>query len=421
MNILMVTNTYLPIVGGLERSIESFTMEYRKRGHRVVIVTPEFENSPKKESDVIRVPALKNVNGSKYSLKLPAPGFVAKRMGKFRPDIIHAHHPFFMGDTALRMAYDLDVPLVFTHHTLYEENIQWLPEGLEVLEAPKKFIIELTTGFANLCDGVIAPSQSVADMIKEHGVTTPITVIPTGLHLKQFMGTSKNFRKENQIPEKAFVVGYVGRLAEEKNLPFLMQAVALFLKKEKNAVFLVVGSGPVKEAIELYFKKLKIENQLRFAGEMKGGKLIEAYHAIDVFAFASQSETQGMVLNEAMAAGTPVVAVDAPGVRDIVIDKINGRLIPTENEKELSLALSWVFDRSPAERKKLIKGAMDTAKNYSVECSATKALNVYAKLKAEETTKRKSTKKDPLPFLRNLNAEWGLLSNVTNATIGAFR
>jgi len=418
VNILMVTNTYLPIVGGLELSIASFTAEYRKRGHRVKIVAPEFDNSPPEELDVIRVPALKNFNGSKYSIKFPMPAFFIKDLGKFKPDIIHTHHPFLMGDTALRLAYANNVPLVFTHHSLYEENIHWMPWASEGL---KKFIINLSTGYANFCDAVIAPSESVAEMIKERGVETPVTVIPTGLHLNQFMGTSRNFKEEKQIPEKAFVVGYVGRLAEEKNLPFLMRAVTPFLKKEKSALFLVVGSGPMQEAISLHFNELKLEKQLCLAGEMKGKKLIEAYQAIDVFAFASQSETQGMVLNEAMAAGTPVVGVDAPGVRDIVSDKINGRLVPGENEEEFSRALSWIFDQSPSERKKLIEGAKETAKNYSVERSAAKALEVYESLKSTETVRRKMNKKDPFPFLRHLNAEWGLFSNFTRATMGAFQ
>ncbi len=159
MNILMVTNTYLPIVGGLELSIASFAAEYRKRGHRVVIIAPEFENSPKNESDVIRVPAFKNFNGSKYSIKFPMPVFYIKALGRFKPDVIHTQHPFLMGDTALRLAYAHNVPLIFTHHSLYEENIHWMPWAAGGL---KKFIIKLSTGYANFCDTVIAPSESVA-------------------------------------------------------------------------------------------------------------------------------------------------------------------------------------------------------------------------------------------------------------------
>src|SRR3990167_3321920 len=106
MNILMMTNTYLPLVGGLERSIESFTKEFRKRGHRVVIVAPDYDNSPKNELDVIRLPALQSFFGSKFSVKLPIVEFSEEILGDFKPDIVHTHHPFLMGDTALRFAYE---------------------------------------------------------------------------------------------------------------------------------------------------------------------------------------------------------------------------------------------------------------------------------------------------------------------------
>ncbi len=412
MNILMMTNTYLPLVGGLERSIESFTKEYRKRGHRVVIVVPEYEGSPKKELDVIRVPALKHFHGSPFSLKLPIAGFFLEALGDFKPDIIHAHHPFLMGDTALRLAYAHKVPLIFTHHSLYEENVG-------DSEAAKKFMLELATGYANSCDHVVAPSESVAEIIRARGVTTQITVIPTGLHLSEYKKTGKNIREQSKISKDAFVVGYVGRLSPEKNLPFLARAVASFLKKEKNAVFLVVGSGPSEEALVKHFKEQKLEDQLRLAGVMKGAKLIEAFQTIDVFAFSSHSETQGMVLNEAMAAGTPVVGVDAPGVRDIIRDKINGRLIPDENEEEFSEALSWVLERTPAGRRKLIAEAKKTAKQFSMQRCAGKALRLYQSLQTEKGFQRKLEEKDWFPLMQRAEAEWKLLCNFTKATMGA--
>ena len=412
MHILMMTNAYLPLVGGLERSIESFTKEYRKRGHRVMIVAPEYENSPKEELDEIRVPALQNFYGSKFSVKLPLDGFFSEALNDFKPDIVHVHHPFLMGDTALRFAYEQKVPLIFTHHSLYEENVG-------DSEAVKKFVTELATGFANCCDYVIAPSESVAEMIKARGVKTQIMAISTGLDLNQYKGTAGNFREESKIPKDAFVVGYVGRLAPEKNLPFLTRAVASFLKKEKEAVFLVVGSGPSEAELLSYFKELNLEGRLHLVGEMKGKKLIEAFQAINVFAFSSQSETQGMVLSEAMAAGTPVVGVDAPGVRDIVRDKINGRLVPHENEEEFLEALSWVRQRSPVERRKLIAGAKKTSKQFSMQRCADKALQLYESLQPARGFQRKSEEKDWFPFMQRAEAEWNLLCNFTKATMGA--
>lgn len=412
MNILMMTNAYLPLVGGLERSIESFTKEYRKRGHRVVIVAPEYENSPEKELDVIRVPALKEFYGSKFSVKLPIAGFFLEALGDFKPDVIHVHHPFLMGDTALRLAYTYNVPLVFTHHSLYEENVG-------DSETVKKFVTDLATGFANCCDYVIAPSESVAEMIKERGVKTQIKVIPTGLQLSQYNGTSEKIREKLKISKDSFVVGYVGRLSPEKNLPFLARALTLFLKKEKKVIFLIVGSGPSEAEMRILFKDQQLEEQIRFSGEMKGEELIQAFQAIDVFAFSSQSETQGMVLNEAMAAGTPVVGVDAPGVRDIVKDKINGRLIARENEEDFSEGLDWVFKRSPAERRKLIAGAKRTAKQFSMRRCSNMALALYESLQIEKGFQRKEEAKEWFPLFHRVEAEWDLLCNFTKATMGA--
>ncbi|MBN1585884.1 MAG: glycosyltransferase [Candidatus Omnitrophica bacterium] len=413
MNILMMTNTYLPLVGGLERSIESFVKEYRKRGHRAVIVAPEFENRPENELDVIRVPALQKVSGSKYSVKLPIEGHLSDVLSGFKPDIIHAHHPFLMGDTALRLAYEHKVPLVFTHHSLYEKNVGHS-------EMVQRFVTEIATGYANCCSHVIAPSKSVAELIKARGVETPVTVISTGLDLSQYKGTDGNFREQAKLPKEAFVIGYVGRLAPEKNLLFLNRAVASFLISEKKSVFLVVGSGPSKEDLLNYFKERKLEGRLFLVGELKGKRLIEAFQSIDVFAFSSHSETQGMVLNEAMAAGVPVVGLDAPGVRDIVKDKINGRLVPDECEQDFADALSWIYRQSAAGRRKLKAEARTTAERYSMPVCVDKVLRLYESLRSPDGVPKKFEEKSILSFMQRGEAEWDLLCNVTRATIDAF-
>ena len=181
MNILIMTNTYKPLLGGLEKSIERFAKEYRKRGHRVVIVVPEYPDM-QPEEDVVRIPAVENFNGTDFSVQLPIPGVLNEALDKFHPDIVHSQHPFLVGDTALRIASKFNVPLVFTHHTLYEENVHYMPGNEEAL---KRFMIELSTGYENLADCVFAPSESIMKMIKERGVQTPIHVVPTGLYVKE--------------------------------------------------------------------------------------------------------------------------------------------------------------------------------------------------------------------------------------------
>jgi glycosyltransferase involved in cell wall biosynthesis len=116
MRIVMMTNTYAPHVGGVARSVEAFAAEYRRRGHQVLVVCPEFENAPKQEPNVVRVPAIQRFNGSDFSVVLMTPRWLRTTVEAFAPDIIHSHHPFLLGATAVRLARMLDVPLVFTHH-----------------------------------------------------------------------------------------------------------------------------------------------------------------------------------------------------------------------------------------------------------------------------------------------------------------
>ena len=160
MNICMMTNTYLPHVGGVARSVSTFAEEYRKLKHKVLVVAPEFAGKPlsKRAAAIVeRVPAFQKFNGSDFSVKLPV--VATPKLDAFPADIIHAHHPFLLGDTAVRTAAAKNVPVIFTHHTRYEDYTHYVPFDSPTL---KDVAINLSTHFANLCDGVIAPSESLA-------------------------------------------------------------------------------------------------------------------------------------------------------------------------------------------------------------------------------------------------------------------
>lgn len=375
----MMSNTYTPLAGGLERSVKSFAAAYRKRGHRVLVVAPAFDRMPRREPGVLRVAAIPHIGGSAFSARLPLPGLLAHVSKIFKPDIIHAHHPFLMGDTALRVASLRQVPLVFTHHVLFEQYTRCLfPLRTNVA---KRFVIDLATGFANLCDQVFAPSQSVAELLHNRGVTAPVDVVPTGVDLARFRGgNSARLRKAADIPADAFVVGHLGRLAPEKNLRFLATAVVSFLREEPRAWFVVGGQGPGEAMIQQACQEAGVDGRLRLLGELQGHWLSDAYHLMDVFVFASQSETQGLVLIEAMSAGVPVVAVDAPGVRDVVIDGYNGRLLPGENTPQFADALRWISCLTASQRDAMHRGVKTTAKRLSMTLCAERALKIYATL-----------------------------------------
>lgn len=377
MKIMMMTNTYLPLLGGLEKSIQVFTEAFRARGHEVLIVAPEFEKISSPEKDVVRVPAIEKFVGTEFSLGLPLPEVILDLVDQFKPDIVHSHHPFLMGDLALRVCGQKKIPLVFTYHTMFEYYTDHFGMSKKTV---RQFVVELAAGYANMADQVIVPSESVGWVLKKRKVTTPIAVVPTGVSMRQFTTASTDFRQKYKISPAAFLVGHTGRLAPEKNLNFLTEAVADFLKQKKEAHFLIVGSGPSEMEMRKIFYARGVQKKVHFTGVLKGRALVHAYQAMDVFAFASRSETQGMVLTEAMAAGLPVVALDAPGVREVVKDKENGRLLHKESQKKFTTALLWCASRKLVKWNQIKKAALTTASHFSSERCAVKALQVYQKV-----------------------------------------
>lgn len=419
MRIVMMTNTYFPHVGGVAKSVESFSRALRDLGHQVLVIAPEFPDMPESETDVFRVPAIQRFNGSDFSVRLPIPGLLSDPMEQFKPDLIHAHHPFLLGDTALRIASSLGIPLVFTHHTLYEEYTHYVSFGSETASRSKsmrRFAIELSTGYANLCDHVIAPSQSILDLIHQRGVVTPATIVPTGVDVSRFEGKSGTaFRETHGIPLDSFVVGHIGRLAPEKNLMFLTRAVGRFLHKYQKALFVVAGTGPVEKEMETYFSEQGLADRVRFVGILIGKDLVDAYASMNVFAFASQSETQGMVLIEAMTAGVPVVALDANGVREVVEDGSNGRKLPTEDEETFAQALGWTLELSEEAYGRLSREALFTASQYSLTVTTKKLETVYKSLLQIRRGKDLPEDNPWSSAVRYLSAEWKLITTLAHA------
>jgi glycosyltransferase involved in cell wall biosynthesis len=411
VNIAMFTNTYLPHVGGVARSVSTYEEELRRRGHQVRVVAPEFEGAEPSDH-VLRIPAIQGFNGSDFSVRLPQPGVIAEWLDAFRPDVVHSHHPFLLGDSALRYAGARRLPLVFTHHTLYEQYTHYVPLDSDAL---KRFVIQMATEYCNLCTHVIAPSESVERLLRDRGVTTPITPLPTGIDLSFFAGGDGcRARQELDIPTDALVVGHLGRLAAEKNLAFLAEAVGEFLAQRPKAVFLVVGSGDYADAMRDILSAHANSRQIVMPGARTGQPLADAYAAMDVFAFSSQSETQGMVLAEAMAAGTPVVALDGPGVRDVLTDQ-RGRLLPADaSEKQFADALlDLTADRDRL--KALGTKTRETINDFGLDCCADRLEQLYQHLNSEFGH---GPEADPGPWdrlLARMEIEWKLVTEKTAA------
>lgn len=412
-----MTNTYRPFTGGVPRSIDTFAGQYRKLGHIVKIVAPEFDGQ-EEEEDVIRVPALKHFNGTEFSVQLPVPFYLSEFLADFKPDVIHSQHPFLLGNTALRLAVNLEIPLIYTFHTFYEHYLHYVPGGEN--EATKRFVTTMVAGYANLCDHVIAPSHFVAEELRRRNVIKPIDIIPTGVDVVGIAkGNGTAFRKHYGIPLDAFTVGFVSRLAPEKNLTFLSDAVLAFLEENPKAWFLVAGTGPLEDELKSRYQASDVGNRIILLGNLNGSVLHGLYHAMDVFAFASQSETQGLVIAEAMAAGVPVVAVRAPGVEDVVRDGFNGRLLSRENQIEFTHALAWVAALTKEKRALLKSNALKTVEEFSDTTCARKVLALFQTARRE--SKALHEHENAWDEFKNIvSAEWNLIANLGRAAGSAW-
>ncbi|MBZ5875942.1 glycosyltransferase [Chromohalobacter israelensis] len=406
MNILMFTNTYCPIVGGVSESVQRLKRCLQRQGHSVLIVAPKLDGQPRFERDVVRVVAMQRFNGSDFSLPVPVPGQLYEAIEAFQPDLVHAHHPFLLGDTAARVAQTYGLPLIFTHHTLYEHYTHYVPGDSPRMQ---RFAIALASEYTRLCDAVIAPSESIAELLAQRGVRAEkVRVIPSGVDTRTFaQGDGGRWRQRFGIPDDAMVVGHVGRLAMEKNLDFLAAALARFLARHPKARALIVGEGEARMAMHEHAAREGVADRFHYTGKLHDQALIDAYHAMDAFAFASHSETQGMVIAEAMAAGLPVVAINASGVREVLRDGVNGIMLPRDDIDAFANALETL--QSSPRREALRQGALESAHAFDERRCAERCLTVYRQVLEAETSAAERDDGAWEKVRGRLEAEWRLL------------
>ncbi len=378
MKIGFFTNSYLPLPYGSINSIRIFRHCFEKMGHQVIIFAPKFKGyDDKRDKNVFRYPAFL----WRYKIKYPValsffpPAFW--RAKKEKLDIIHSHHPFSIGKNGARIAKKLNLPLVFTHHCRYEDYVHYVPL------IPKKLLIwyvkKAATRFANQADLVIAPSLSIKKILIKRGVIAPIEVIPTGIDLERFKnGKREETRKKLGIREDEKVILNVGRIEKEKNIDLLFEAALEIILKNKKVKLVFVGSGSKIKKLNQKLKEKEVSNQVIFVGEVKYRDIQDYYSIGDIYLQTSTSETQGITILEAMAAGVPVVAVRATGVVDQIKDGENGRLVE-ENKKEIITALKE-FLENEQKRKEIAWKAQEFVKNFSQEKSAERMLICYKKL-----------------------------------------
>jgi len=322
MRIAYFCDSYKPYLSGVTNSVELLVNELRELGHRVYIFAPRYPGHVDTDPDIIRFPSLPT-RYPNFRLALPYVNRVPE------VDIIHAHSPFQTGFLARYLAHKRKLPFVYTFHTLFTRYVHYarfFPEPLS-----KWALVGYIQRFCRRADLIIAPSKMARRVLRAWKIDRPIEVIPTGVDLRKMeMGDGRwEMRKKYKIPKDAKVLIYVGRLSKEKNIDFLLDAFKKIATG--NIYLLLVGGGPLLEKVKSQktstssVESSKVKNII-FAGEVPYPEVLSYYSAGDIFVFASQTETQGLVLAEAKAAGLPVVALFAGGLVDTVRSGIDGYL-----------------------------------------------------------------------------------------------
>jgi 1,2-diacylglycerol 3-alpha-glucosyltransferase len=383
MRIGIFTNNYLPNPYGVSGSVESFRKEFEKAGHEVYIFAPQWIGYRDENPRVFRYPSFDiKVKNIKYPLPVPYSHRIGKIIKKIDLDIIHSQHPNLLGTAAARWAKKKKIPLVFTWHTLYDKYAHFTPVIPDEIVA--WYGIRSARNYANKCDQVIVPTPSVKPIVRKWGVTNEnIEAVPTGVEEMEFANPQRNkIREKYGVRDDEILLTLISRLTEEKNIMFLFDVVKDILKKNGGVRFLLCGDGNLRNRITEISRKEKLENKVINVGNIERSMLKDYYAAGDIYVYASKSETQGMVLTEAMYSGLPIVAVRATGAVDIVENNRTGFLV-SENKEEFAAAVQKLIDNGDLRKSFGEKAARVAREKYTSRVCAGKMLEAYEKVRGK--------------------------------------
>jgi glycosyltransferase involved in cell wall biosynthesis len=376
LHIAFFTNYYHPVVNGVVRSVASFRENLMNHGHNVFIFAQSDSTYKDDEPFIFRYPSLPLPLGD-ISTAIPVSSFVDQLLPALKLDVIHTHHPILLGQTAARKAAELDLPLIFTFHTQYWEYTHYIPFPQEVIQDfLKNAVHRWLRDFMQKCQHIIIPSESLKDiLIREYGLHERYSVIPTGTDLDPFLNADgKSLRSKNGWQDETVLIS-VGRLAAEKNWDTLVRAFAKVHEKHAGMRLVLIGDGTARSSLEALAAELGVAEQVTFTGALPFEEIPRYLKAADAFAFASVTETQGLVTIEAMAAGLPVVAVDGPGTRDIVEHGKQGFLV--ENDPDaLAKGLNKLL-ADPQRVKRFSNNALKKARTFDVDQLGQQLVTVY--------------------------------------------
>jgi len=376
MRVCMFTECYLPTVNGVVVSVNTFAQQLQRLGVEVHIVAPRCRGYRDHGDGICRLPSITPPQRRDYPLMIPWWPLVASRLCARDPDLVHVHSPFIAGGLGRRVARRLGRPLVFTFHTLYEEYVHYtpLPRSLAAFLARR-----ISRGFAQRCDAVVAPSEGIRQMLRRDGVTSRIEVIPTGLDL-DMMAPERliPIRDRWQIAPEAPLLAYVGRVAKEKSVDLMLEAFALVRAQIPGCVLLVVGEGNWDAPARALAAELGVSDSVRFAGCLPRQEAVRCAADAALLLFPSITDTQGLVVVEAMAAGTPCIAARSGAVAGLVQDGVNGAVVEHDPAAMAAAAIALLRDRE--RRSRMGAAAREAAQGFSAEAMARRLLALYQSL-----------------------------------------
>ncbi len=386
MRIGIFTNTYRPTVNGVAKCVEYYERGLRERGHEVVIFAPAPEGYDVSLDSpfVYRFPALPIPLDMDYSIAAPYGRGVVKALRHLDFDIIHTQHPIWVGAWGAWYARWADVPLVTTVHTEYRLFAHLMPLPEPLVQA---YLRMQVSRYCNKCELITTPVPSMRRLLREEGVRRPIEILANPTEIEAFTDVSGDqVRRTYGIPETALLLGFVGRLSPEKNLPFLLEAAARVMHRQPEVYFLLVGDGPERADLEGRARREGLADRVVFAGAMPHERVPGFQAAFDLFITASLSETQPLAYTEAMASGKPVVALTAPGAQDMILPGQNGLLAPAEGGAEGLAEQIAALAEDDARRREMGTFAREWVKQFDVARVAEKLEAIYhrARMHASE-------------------------------------
>ncbi len=381
MRVVMVSDVFFPRINGVSTAIQTYRESLSAHGIEISLVAPDYDGD-RGESWITRVPA-RSIPGDPEDrlVRWGAMHEAVREAVDLGCDLVHVQTPFVAHYAGVIAARRCGVPVVATYHTLFEEYLaHYVPL------VPAAWLKGLARMFSrrqcNALDAVIVPSSAISKRLAEYGVGIPRHVLPTGVALPPSSeGWRHWFRGKYGIEENRPLALYVGRVAHEKNIDFLLDVAEQMRESVPDMLLLIAGDGPALPGLRRSVADRRLEGIVRFIGYLdRASELPACYAAADVFVFASRTETQGLVLLEAMSAGLPVVALAEMGTQDILGSR-RGALVPEDNPYAFALELTRVFE-DRALRSRLSVEARAYAREWSSDALAGRMAALYRNLLA---------------------------------------